>query len=169
MNQHAHSRQSMSRFAVQARGEGGFGLVDALVAVGLLGIALMPLAYIQSSGARNGFASYEMVAASALAFDLVDRISTIPYQDPRLAPTDGYVVPDATLSNANPLAADGTNWTSCGPWTLGSTPKCGFARTIKVTANTPLANAKRVDVQVNWSEYGINRKFILSTIKAVGS
>ena len=143
--------------------------MDALVAVGLLSIALMPLAYIQSSGARNGFASYEMVAASALAFDLVDRVATIPYQDPRLAPTSGYAVPDATLSNANPLAASGANWSSCGPWTLGSTPKCGFARTMRITANTPIPNAKQIDVRVSWSEYGVNRTFTLSTIKAVGS
>src|SRR5215470_4894886 len=157
------------RCALPGLNNRGFGLVDALVAASLFSIAVMPLAYIQSSGTRSGVSSYEMVAASALAFDRIDRMSSIPYQDARLAATSDYAVPDSTLSNANPLAANGNNWSTCGPWELGGVPKCGFARTMKITANTPLTNTKQIDVRVTWNEYGVNRTFTLSTIKAVGS
>ncbi len=157
------------RFALTGRCDSGCGLVDALVATGLLGIALLPLAYIQSTGTRSGVASYEVVAASALAMDLVEKVATIPYADARLAPTSGYVAPDPTLSATNPVAADGTNWSACGPWNPGDTPRCGFVRTLKITADTPLAHTKQIDVQVSWTEFGVDHAVTLSTIKAVGS
>ncbi len=165
----APSWRGPGRFALTRRCDSGFGLVDALVATALLGIALVPLAYIQSTGARSGVASYEVVAASALAIDLVEKVATIPYGDARLAPTSGYVAPDSTLSATNPVAADGTNWSACGPWNPGGPPRCGFARTLRITADTPLAHTKQIDVQVSWTEFGVNRAVTLSTIKAVGS
>jgi len=141
----------------------GFSIVETLVATALLAIALMPIAYMQSSGTRAGVASYQFIAASAIAVDLEDKMRSIPYEDDRLAATSGYVNPDGTLSNANPLAPDRSTWSACAP------NKCGYTRTWKITDNTPLPNTKRIDVQVAWTEYGINRTFVLSTIKAAGS
>lgn len=136
--------------------------METLVATALLGIALLPVAYVQSTGTRTGVASYQLVAASALAVDLADEMRGIPYADARLAATSGYVNPPSTLSNANPLAADRTTSIGCAP------NKC-YTRTWKITDNTPLPNTKRIDVQVAWTEYGLSRTFVLSTIKAVGS
>jgi len=142
----------------------GVSLIEALIAAALLGLALIPVAYVQSGGTRAAVGSYEISAASALAVDLCDKVHSISYSDTRLASTSGnYVAPDATLSNTNPLAPDGTTWSACSP------NKCGYTRKWKVSDNTPLTNTKRVDVQVSWSEYGVTRTFTLSTIKAIGS
>jgi Tfp pilus assembly protein PilV len=143
--------------------ETGLSLVEVMVAAGLLSMALMPLAYMQGSGFRRGKASFNLLTASALAVELSDKARALPYTDPRLGATSGFAPPSSTLSNANPLAADGTTWTSCAP------AKCGFTRTWKISDNKPISNAKQIDVQVNWFEYGVARSFLMSTIKAIGS
>ncbi len=145
------------------RGDGGMSLIEVVVAAGLVALALMPVAYIQSSSTRNGNASYGILTASALALDLEDRVRVIPYSDTRLAATSGYQNADSTLSNANPLASDGTTWTACSP------AKCGYTRQWQITDDSPINNTKRIDVRVTWSEYGFTRNYTLSTIKAVGS
>jgi Tfp pilus assembly protein PilV len=144
------------------RNQAGFSLVETLVAAGLLALGLMPLAYIQSSGFRSGVTSYGIVGGSALALQLAEVARNVPYEDPRLNATTGYVNPDASLTNANPLAANGTTSTACAP------NKCGYTRQWRITANSPLTNAKTIDVQVTWSEPGGTYSFVLSTIKAAG-
>lgn len=144
--------------------EAGISLLEAIVAAGLLALGLMPVAYIQSSGLRTGATSYSLLAASSLAVQLGDSTRALTYTDTKLSDTHGnYVVPDAALTNANPLAADGTYWAACDE------KGCGFTRTWKITDNTPLQNTKKIDIKVTWSEYGIQRAYTLSTIKAVGS
>jgi Tfp pilus assembly protein PilV len=142
--------------------QAGFSLVETLVAAGLLALSLMPLAYVQSSGFRSGVTSYAMVAGSALALQLAEAARNVPYEDPRLNATTGYVDPDGTLTNANPLAPNGTTWTACAP------DKCGYTRKWRITANSPITNAKTIDVEVTWSEPGGTRSFVLSAIKAAG-
>ncbi len=149
--------------------ETGLSLVEVLVSVALLGIGLLPVAYMQSSGTRNGMTSYGVVTASALAVDLCDKLRNIPYSDPRLAQTSDYVAPDATLSPNNPLASDGSYSAACAPTQTGGAAKCGYTRKVRITNNTPIANAKQIDVQVSWSQYGVTRSYVLSTVKAVGS
>jgi len=134
-------------------------LLEVLIAVSLLSLALMPLAYVQSSGVRNGVRSYGFLAASALAMDLADKVNAIPYSDPRLAATSDYVAPSATLSNANPLAPDGT---TC------SGEKCGYTRTWKISDNTPLPFTKTIAVRVSWTKYNLQHRVVFSTIRAVG-
>jgi Tfp pilus assembly protein PilV len=141
----------------------GFSLVEVVLAAGLIALGLMPLAYVQSSGTRDGVTAYGSLAASALGVDLEDKVRAIPYTDPRLAATVGQVAPDATLSNANPLASNGSTWSACAH------ANCGYTRTWQIISGTPLANTKRIDVQVTWQEYGIAQTLTLSTIKAIGS
>lgn len=147
----------------------GFTLIEVFVAAGLLALALMPVAYIQSSGLRSGSASYSLLTASNLAAQLSDDVRALPYTDQRLASTGGtYIVPDSTITNSNPLAADGTTWTAC------ANQSCGYTRKWKITDNptvngSVVSDTKQIDVQVSWSEYGISRSFVVSTLKAVGS
>jgi len=138
-------------------------LVEAMVAAGLLALGLMPLAYIQSTGFRSGVTSYGVVSGSALALQLAEAVRNVPYEDPRLTATSGYVEPDRTLTNDSPLAPDGSTWTACAP------DKCGYTRLWRITANSPIANAKTIDIQVTWREFSTNRSFVLSMIKAAGS
>jgi len=157
---HLRQREPEASHLLYPGNQAGMSLVECLVAVALLAIGLIPTAYIQSTGTRSGVASYQMLAASALAVELTDKVLNIPYADTRLTSTGGsYIAPDATLSNANPLAANGTTLSNCS--------QCGYTRAWKITPNTPIANAKQIDVQVTWNEYGINRTYTLSVIKAV--
>jgi Tfp pilus assembly protein PilV len=141
----------------------GFSLVETLVAAGLLALGLMPLAYMQSSGFRSGATSYAVASGSTLALQLAEVVRNVPYADQRLNATTGYVNPDETLTNANPLAPDGSTWTACAP------NKCGYTRLWRITADSPIAHAKTIDIQVTWSELGTNTSFVLSMIKAAGS
>jgi Tfp pilus assembly protein PilX len=140
----------------------GFSLVEALVAAGLLALGLMPLAYMQSSGFRSGVTGYGVASGSALALQLAEAARNLPYGDQRLNATTGYVNPDATLTNANPLAPDGSTWTACAP------DKCGYTRRWRIIADNPIAHAKTIDIKVTWREFGIDRNFVLSMIKAAG-
>lgn len=138
-----------SRRRVILNGERGFSLVEVLVAASLLAIGLIPVAYIQSSGLRSGVSSYSLLSAANLAAEVNDAVRAVSYVDPRLADTSGaFVTPAASLN-------------------LPSLP--GLTCTWKITNNTVLANTKQIDVRVSWNEYGLNRTYTLSTIKAVGS
>jgi Tfp pilus assembly protein PilV len=141
----------------------GFSLVETLIAAGLLALGLMPLAYIQSTGFRSGATSYGVISGSALALQLAETVRNVPYEDNRLSATADYVEPDATLTNDNPLAPDGSTWTACAP------DKCGYTRLWRITADSPIAHAKTIDVRVTWSEFSTNHSFVLSMIKAAGS
>lgn len=160
-------RSPSSYASVDVRGrrrrssQAGFSLVEVLASVGLLAVGLIPIAYVGSSGTRDGVSSYGVVVASALAVELQDKLVNLLYYDSRLRATDGFVSPSTTLSNTNPLTANGTTWTSC---TSGS---CGFTRTWQITDNSPRPYTKTVDIQVSWKEFGRQRTFTLSTIKAV--
>jgi prepilin-type N-terminal cleavage/methylation domain-containing protein len=165
----SHSDSPARRHRRHLVSQSGLTLVEVLVSVALLGVGLLPVAYMQSSGTRSGMTSYGVVTASALAVELNDKLRNIPYSDPRLAQTSDYVAPDVTLSPASPLASDGSYWAACAPNQSGGTATCGYTRTLRITNNTPIANAKRIDVRVSWSQYGTTQSYILSTIKAVGS
>ena len=141
--------------------QSGLSLVEAMVAVALLGIGLLPVAYIQSSGTRNSVTSYGVVAASALAAQLSDKAMGLQYTDSRLTATTEYVTPSSTITEVNPLNGAGTHITCPG------TSSCGFTRKWKITDNSPIANTKRIDVKLDWNSYGIARSFTLSTILAV--
>lgn len=130
-------------------GNAGFSLVEVMVATSLLAIGLIPVAYIQSSGLRSGVSSYALLSAANLGAEVGDSVRAVSYVDPRLADTNGaFVTPAATLN-------------------VPSLP--GFTCTWKITNNAVLANTKQIDVRVTWSEYGLARTYLLSTLKAVGS
>jgi Tfp pilus assembly protein PilV len=141
----------------------GFSLVETLVAAGLLALGLMPLAYMQTNGFRTGVTSYSLASGSALALQLAETVRNVPYEDERLGATSGYVQPDGTLTNSNPLAPNGSTWTACAP------DKCGYKRLWRITAESPIAHAKTIDIQVTWRDFGTDRNFVLSIIKAAGS
>jgi Tfp pilus assembly protein PilV len=143
--------------------QAGFSLVETLVAAGLLALGLMPLAYMQTNGFHSGVTSYGVASGSTLALQLAETVRNVPYEDARLNATTGYVNPDATLTSANPLAPNGTTWSACAP------NKCGYTRTWRIAADSPIAHAKTIDIQVTWREFGTNRNFVLSMIKAAGS
>ncbi len=158
---HSSSTQS-ARYRRRSRSrQAGFSLVEVLAGVGLLAVGLIPIAYVGSSGTRDGVSSYGVVVASALAVELQDKLVNVAYYDSRLQATSDFVTPSATLSNANPLTANATTWTNC---TSGG---CGFTRTWRITDNTPLPYTKTIDVLVSWREFGRQRTFTLSSIKAV--
>lgn len=146
------------------RSNAGISLVEVLVSAGLLALVLTPVAYIQSGGLRGAMVSYNLLAANNLAVQLSDAVRFVSYSDPRLTNTNGqYVDPPLSLSNANPLASDGTTWASC------QGQSCGYTLTWRITDNAVLANTKQIDVQVSWNDYGVPRNYILSTLKAIGS
>lgn len=157
-------RQAESSWRKALRSAAGFSLVEVMVSAGLLAIAMTPVAYIQSGGLRGATVSYNLLAANNLAVQLSDAVRFVSYVDPRLTSTNGqYVDPPLSLSNANPLASDGTTWASC------QGKSCGYTLEWRITDNGVLANTKQIDVRVSWNDYGVARNYILSTLKAVGS
>lgn len=152
---HDQARAAGSTVGHRRLDERGFSLVEALVAVGLLAIGLVPVAYIQSSGTRNGVSSYGIATASVRAVELIEEIDNLKYADTRLAPTidpktgqPAFVNPPSSLSPANPLPG-------------------GYTRQWRITGATPLADSMTIDVRVTWNAYGNPNTFTLSMIKAV--
>jgi prepilin-type N-terminal cleavage/methylation domain-containing protein len=146
------------------RDTAGFSLIEVMVSASLVAIGLLPVAYIQSGGLRGAAISYNLLAANNLAVQLSDSVRAVSYNDPRLTATDGtYVAPSSTLSNANPLKPDGTTWTGC------QSSSCGYTVKWKIADNAALANTKSIDIQVSWNDYGLQRTYVLSVLKAIGS
>ena len=86
--------------------------------------------------------------SSFTAIEVADALATsagqLRYDDPRLAPTGGFVIPDLSLAPATP----------------------GLVTLWKITEHRPARFMKTIDIRVRWSRPGPDGQIVLSTVKA---
>jgi len=94
--------------------EGGFTLLEILVALLVLSLGLLGLAALQTIGVKFNQESYERTQATLLAYDIIDRIRANPTA--RTAGTNNFDNINITYSPNYP--ADATCTSSCTPANL---------------------------------------------------
>lgn len=78
------------------RSEVGMTLVEAMLAMGVLAIALTGTTQLLLLGTRTNHFSERMAAAGIAANDLLENMALWPYDDPRLHPLEVVSAPDAS-------------------------------------------------------------------------
>jgi general secretion pathway protein I len=115
----------------------GFTLIEIMIAVAIISIALLALAGLQVSLIRGNALAQRMTAAISVAEQKIEQIKKTPYAAIQSEPS-------------TPVPASGFTFTS----------------QVTVTNNSPLANAKTVNVAVTWSDSLTTHTIPFSTIIA---
>jgi type IV pilus assembly protein PilV len=126
---------------------GGFSLVEALAAVGLLSIVVLGFAAGAERGVRYSSYNRNLATATTLAHDKIEELQSL------VAATDPKLTAGTHQDALNPLTAVGTNG--------------GFYnRSWVVTNNSPTNGLKTIVVTVTWSRQGENHKVRLVAVKS---
>ncbi len=119
------------------RGDAGFSAVELMIAIVFFGILMLGFLGVFPLGMRSVEKGERMTVATSLAQDEIERLKT-------LTAADADLVAGNHADAANPL--NGV-----------------YTRTWTVTDDTPLPDMKRIDMQVSFSDNGIQRNIQMST------
>jgi prepilin-type N-terminal cleavage/methylation domain-containing protein len=114
-------------------GQGGFTLIEILIAMVVLGFGILAVASMQTSAARGTALGRRLTEANNLASQQIELFKTLPYADASIA--SGSHMPDDTVPGGTP--DDDTQDGALG-YTISWT----------VTDDDPLTDMKKIDVTV---------------------
>lgn len=114
--------------------QGGFTLLEVIIAIGVLTIGILAVASMQMSSIRGNAFAGATSEATTWAVDRIEKLIVLPYDDAALDPS------------GNPHSQ------AQGRYTV----------TWNVTADSIISGTKTVDVAVTWSDHGAARKVTMS-------
>lgn len=136
----------------QSRGqkirEGGFTLIEVIVAISILTVGLLAVASMQMAAIRGNFFAYRTSEATTLAQDRLEYLLSLPYDDTLLEDGDG---------KGDPIPND-TDWAN-------HHQALNVIITYDVAVDSPIAGAKRITVKAEHDEKGVKRTIELTCIK----
>jgi type IV pilus assembly protein PilV len=115
--------------------EGGFTLVEIMIALVVLSVGLVALAGLQISAIRGNAFSKRMTTAVSIANARIEQIKSTSY---------------ANIQSESSTQVTASNMT--------------FTRQVTVTNNSPLSNTKTVNVTVTWSDGSKSHSVPITTI-----
>lgn len=135
------------RFFKRGAGNGGFSLVEVLIAMSILSVGLLAMAQMQVAALKQNEVTRRRAAVMTVAQEYMDRVINVDYAD----------VP----------SLEGTE-TITREITSGASPKTVTCE-VKVDAlveGTPSAHTRIVEVTVNWNEGTMPKTFLMRTVKS---
>jgi len=121
----------------RVRGQEGFSAVELMIAIVMLGILMMGFMSVFPMGLRTVAKGERMTVATSLAQDEIERLKTLPDNDPDL-------VAGNHADAANPI--------------LGT-----YTRTWVVTDDSPMAGMKSVNMSIACTDNGMPRTINMNT------
>jgi len=115
--------------ALQRRRRGGFTLLEALIAMSILGVGLLALAAMQLFALRGGESGRRTTEAAAIAQDRMERIQRATWTD--VGPTGGWTTATTVSSPGQSAVQYDVSWR---------------------IADVAAGDTRSVDVQVTWDE-----------------
>lgn len=133
--------------------EKGFTLIELMIAVVVLGVALLALAQMQISAMNANFSARDMTVATTLAQDKIEELEGMVFDAPDLAdtnPANNAAIMDPTVASFHP--ADHQDPNNPISETGGTAGVRRYTRLWNIADNTPLQGVKTVVAYVCWGE-----------------
>lgn len=118
-------------------------IAAVLVFAGLLGTQW----FAPAQAGEERPAAYSSHAAVAIAHDLQSLAESLDYDDPRLAATEGFEVPDGSFRDETPAEP-------------------GYLASWKIVDDQPARRMKTIEVRVRWPGEGEARELSVVSVKA---
>jgi type IV pilus assembly protein PilV len=121
-------------------GEGGFTLLEVIVAISILTFGLLAVASMQMTAIRGNYNASNITEATTVAQDRLEDLMGLLYSDPLLDPGNG-------LSDPAPPSPS------------------GYTITYDVLDNNPITNTRLITVTVRWQDKGAQKQTVLTCVK----
>jgi len=122
--------------------EDGFTLIEVLVAITIFAVGLLAVAAMQNSAILMNSSAGKLTELSTLGMDQIEKLSSLPYDDPWLEEAGNY---------PNTDTAGNTHQQTMGDYTVSW----------NVNDNNPVTNTKNITVRVS----GRDKTAVISFIK----
>jgi type IV pilus assembly protein PilV len=127
-------------------GEGGFTLLEIIIAISILTFGLLAVASMQTTAIRGNDNASNITEATTFAQDTLEDLMALRYTN-------------AALDDVNPGVGTPTNHAIPPP--IGYT---GLSYT--VDDDNPVSNAKLITVTITWQDKGVQRQTVLTSVKS---
>jgi prepilin-type N-terminal cleavage/methylation domain-containing protein len=131
--------------------EQGFTLLEVIVAISLLTFGLLAVASMQVAAMKGNAASWDLKEATHLAVTQMERLITLPYNDPLLEDTDGDGFP-----GLNAMTEDTADHFSL--------EEGKFTVFWNVAMDDVVNHSKTINVLVTWTDRGRQRHVVLQNL-----
>lgn len=137
---------------------GGFTLLEAVIAIAILAFGILAVASMQLSAIRGNAFAGDVTEATTWANDELEKLSSLPWDDPQLQDTDGDGVAglgDTGFDNNPDTAAD-----------ADQTPIVHDRYTLywNIADDDPVTNTKNIRLIIVWTDHGRPKSLTISRI-----
>jgi type IV pilus assembly protein PilV len=136
----------------------GFTLLEAMIAVAILAFGILAVASMQVSSIRGNAFAGDVTEATTWANDELEKLSALPWDDPKLQDTDGDGVTglgDTAFDNSPDTTAD-----------ADQSPIVHDRYTIfwNIADDDPVPDTKTVGLVILWLDHGRQKSMNISRI-----
>ena len=124
-------------------GEGGFTLLEVIVAISILTFGLLAVASMQLTAIRGNYNASNITEATTVAQDRLEELMGLAY---------GHI----------DLAGGGVTNHPNPPTPTAAT---GYTINYTVDSDTPVTNAKLIELTVTWLDKGVQKQTVLRCVK----
>lgn len=138
--------------------EGGFTLLEVIVAIAILCFGILAVASMQVASIRGNALSGGLTAANTWAGDMIEKLTRLPWDDPQLQDTDGDGANglDDTDFDSDPGTPDDADHL---PVTQGAYTICW-----NVAEGVAAPQTKTISVIVTWLDHGVEKRVSIRNI-----
>ena len=133
----------------QPVGEGGFTILEVIVAISILTFGLLAVASMQTTAIRGNYNASHITEGTTFAQDTLEELMGLPY-------THNDIFDPGTGTDGG----DGVATNHPDP-----NPPAGYTISWDVESDNPVTNSKLIRVTVQWQDKGAQKQTVLTCVK----